>query len=396
MKFFGPLALFLAGYTSVVAQTAPILTIMVTANGRDVPMELNRGESPLQAAVRFVESHNLGISIDPASREPSDMTIQLAEVLLAQLTTQQEKQKTEMKKAIASFPVTRPSDGAQLRFDHYEEADMALEAQEFCQAGLPAVDLGQCVAAIVNGANQIMQETPPPKAERKVMLQLPINVNGQQIPMGIAEGEDATAASGFFCRGLNLDTEDAVSGCVDQVRPLAEAKILEWMQKQQKKMQEEAAASQQKSDEPPLFEIPIQIGERILPLTFTLAESPATTTSRFCDRQWEFISTVLQSYEEGGAITKDLCFNTLYGMVTKMIEEMLQTEDGKKLVESEKLFTADVQIDNGQGGVSNLPLNVFPGQTVNDAVSKFLRTTGIGEAARQKLVDLVMSTAQSL
>ena len=148
--------------------------------------------------------------------------------------------------------------------------------------------------------------------------------------------------------------------------------------------------------EPPLFEIPIQIGEKILPLTFTLAENPSVTTSRFCDLQWDYISTVLQSYEEGGEITKDLCFNTLYGMVTKMIDEMLETEDGKKLVESQRLFAVPVTVDAGNGNTATLELNVFPGQTANDAVGEFLRLTNIGEAARQQLVDLVMEKASTL
>ena len=375
------------------SQQSPLLTVMVTANGKEVPMDLNRGESPLAAAVRFITQHNLGVSVDPKTREPSQMAIQLAEVLLAQLTTKQEQQTRQetTKKPIASFPVMADN-GQQLRFDHFEGCDIALEAQSFCQAALPSADLGQCVASIVNGANQIMAETPPPKAERKVVLQLPINVNGQQIPMGIAEGEDATVASGFFCRGLDLGTEDAFSGCVDQVKPLAEAKIVEWMQEQEAARQQ----SQQKNDDgPPLFEIPIQVGEKILPLTFTLAENPAATTKRFCDVQWDYISTVHQNYEEGGEITKDLCFNTLYGMVTNMIDEMLKSDDGQKLVESQRLFVVPVQIETEQG-VTTLDLNVFPGQTANDAVGEFLRVTGIGDGARSQLVDLVMQTASAM
>jgi hypothetical protein len=391
MKFFGALAALFLGGGHVASQSSPLLTVMVTANGQDVPMDLNRGESPLAAAVRFVNQHNLGVSVDPQTREPSQMTIQLAEVLLAQLTTKQEQNQRETeKKPIASFPVMAEG-GQQLRFDHYEGGDIALEAQAFCQSALPDVDLGPCVASIVNGANQVMAETPPPKTERKVMLQLPINVNGQQIPMGIAEGEDATVASGFFCRGLNLGTEDAFSGCVDQVKPLAEAKIVEWMQEQEAARQK----SEQKNDEPPLFEIPIQVGERILPLTFTLAENPATTTKRFCDVQWGYISTVLQSYEEGGEISKDLCFNTLYGMVTNMIDEMLKSDDGRKLVESQRLFVVPVQIETDQGE-STLDLNVFQGQTANEAVGEFLRVNGIGEGARSQLVDLVMQKASTL
>ena len=158
MYFFGALALFLAGNTCVVSREAPLLSVMVTANGQDVPMELFRGQSPLQAAVTFVDKHSLGVSVDSTTKEPSEMVIQLAEVLLAQLTSQQEQKKEEIqKKPIASFPIMIDN-GQQLRFDHYEGGDLALEAQAFCESGLSNVDLGQCVASVVNGANQIMAE----------------------------------------------------------------------------------------------------------------------------------------------------------------------------------------------------------------------------------------------
>ena len=208
--------------------------------------------------------------------------------------------------------------------------------------------------------------------------------------LGLREGDDSSTASDFFCRSLNLGEQDYAI-CVSSVQPLVDAKIRDFMAQQQQQQQQQQSG-------PPLFEIPIQIGEKVLPLAFTLGENPADTTIRFCDAQWGFISTVLQSYEEGGAITKDLCVNTLFATVSSMLDEMLKSEEGLALADREKLFSIAVELTPEQEGAAarQLSLNVFPGQTAEAAVTAFLTSNGIGAEAKSALMNMVTTRMGSI
>mmetsp|Transcript_11250 Transcript_11250/g.22412 ORF Transcript_11250/g.22412 Transcript_11250/m.22412 type:complete len:400 (-) Transcript_11250:111-1310(-) len=390
------LLLALAAMVVAVVGQDVMLSVSVSANGEDLSMTLLRGESPLQAAYRFVQEHPaLGAAVEPGTDQATPMTIQLAEILLQRLQ-EQETQKAQPPELMASFPVVR-DDGAAVNFEHYKGNDVALEAQEFCQVNIPALELGQCVGQLLNGAQQVMlqrereeQEQASKAAEKKVVLEVPIDVNGETMRLGLREGDDSSSASDFFCRSLNLGDQDYAI-CVSSVQPLIDAKIRDFMAQQQQQQQQAQSG-------PPLFEIPIQIGDRLLPMAFTLGENPADTTIRFCDAQWGFISTVLQSYEEGGAITKDLCVNTLFSTVSKMLDEMLASEEGIALTDREKLFSIEVELTPEQEGIASrqLSLNVFPGQTAEAAVSAFLNQNGIGDEAKGALMDMVANRLASI
>ena len=221
------------------------------------------------------------------------------------------------------------------------------------------------------------------------MLEVPVNVNGETVALKLREGDDSRSASDFFCRGLKLSSDQDYAICISSVTPLVEGQIRDFMAKQQE---------QQEASDLPLFEIPIQIGEKVLPLSFTLGENPADTTIRFCDAHWGFISSVLKSYEEGGAITKDLCVKTLFSTVSSMLDELLASEEGRALADKNKLFAIEVELTPEAENVAGrqLSLNVFPGQTADIAVDSFLSANGIGNEARSALLDMVAKRMASM
>ena len=177
-RFFSALLLAVVGVA--MGQDA-MLTVSVSANGQDLALTLFRGESPLQAAYRFVQEHpSLGAAVEPGTDQATPMTIQLAEILFQRLQ-EQEAQKAQPPELMASFPVVR-GDGETVNFEHYKGKDMALEAQEFCQVNIPALELGQCVGQLLNGAQQVMlqrereeQEQARQAREKKVVLEVPID-----------------------------------------------------------------------------------------------------------------------------------------------------------------------------------------------------------------------------
>ncbi|GMH92869.1 hypothetical protein TrVE_jg10835 [Triparma verrucosa] len=364
-----------------------LVRVSVSADGVDQVMTLFRGESPLQAAARFVQEAGLGVAVDPTGNA-TPMTVQLAEVLLQRLNQKQQedaqRQQQQAQAPLASFPVVR-DDGVEATFEHYEGQDMALEAQAFCQGNIAQMELGACVGQIVNGAQQVMQqrqreEQAQRQAQRKIVMETEININGQMMALSVAEGENSNIASDYFCRSLDLDQPNYAI-CLSSVVPIVEQRIKDFM-----------AAQQQRANEPPLFEIPIQIGDKVMPLAFSLSENPSSTTHRFCDAQWSYIETVLKS-NDGEGPTKDLCVNTLFSTVSGMLDELLQSSEGQALVDSQKLFTISVELtpEKGQSDVGPrlLNLNVFPNQTPEVAVTEFLRTTGIGEEAKPALIEMV-------
>mmetsp|Transcript_10554 Transcript_10554/g.19119 ORF Transcript_10554/g.19119 Transcript_10554/m.19119 type:complete len:391 (+) Transcript_10554:62-1234(+) len=363
-----------------------LVRVSVSADGVDQVMTLFRGESPLQAAARFVQEAGLGVAVDPTGNA-TPMTVQLAEVLLQRLNQKQQedaqRQQQQAQAPLASFPVVR-DDGVEATFEHYEGQDMALEAQAFCQGNIAQMELGACVGQIVNGAQQVMQqrqreEQAQRQTQRKIVMETEININGQMMALSVAEGENSNIASDYFCRSLDLDQPNYAI-CLSSVVPIVEQRIKDFM-----------AAQQQRANEPPLFEIPIQIGDKVMPLAFSLSENPSLTTRRFCDAQWSYIETVLKS-NNGEGPTKDLCVNTLFSTVSGMLDELLQSSEGQALVDSQKLFTISVELTpEGQSSVGPrlLNLNVFPDQTPEVAVTEFLRTTGIGEEAKPALIEMV-------
>ncbi|GMH48027.1 hypothetical protein TL16_g00198 [Triparma laevis f. inornata] len=382
---FSALLLLLALLAFAHAQDV-LVRVSVSADGTDQTMTLFRGESPLQAAARFVQEAGLGVAVDPTGNA-TPMTVQLAEVLLQRLNEKQQADALAQAQPIASFPVVR-DDGVTATFEHYENQEMALEAQAFCQGNFANLELGACVGQIVNGAQQVMQQrqreaqAQAQAQQRKVVLETSININGQMMALSIAEGENSSTASDFFCRSLDLDQQNYAI-CLSSVVPIVEQRIKEFMEQQQRNAQE-------KPNEPPLFEIPIQIGEKVMPLSFLLSENPADTTKRFCSDQWGYISTVLKA-QGGEEITQGLCVNTLYSTVVGMLDQLLASDEGKALVNDQKLFAIDVELtpEGGEVQPTVLALNVFPNQTAEAAVSEFLRTTGISEQAAPALIEMV-------
>lgn len=138
----------------------------------------------------------------------------------------------------------------------------------------------------------------------------------------------------------------------------------------------------------------MQVGDRVLPLAFTLSEHPRDTAARFCDAEWGYISTVLRAEDASTPVDKELCGATLFSLVVGVVDELLGSERGLALAAEQRAFKIDVELTPEPGTPARqqtIDLNVFPGQTADVAVDNFLRRTGIGQAARPQLVELVAS-----
>ena len=402
-------ALLLA--TQATAQTV-LLSVPLTFDGRELSMDLLDSDStPLMAAARTVEFNKLGAVLD--GDQPSQLVEQLAEVMMNRINEENARRSVQPPAAdpIASFSV-QGEDGKQyvaLRiyntrntltlcailsrtnnvirrtfrrytFNHFEGNDVALEAQQFCQQIFPSIELAPCANQLIQGADQVLRDAR--RANRKLVFATVIEINGQQMELTVGEGEDAQAATSFFCEGLDLDNQN-FEMCMNGVIPTVETRIVEYM---------DDLASQRA--QPPLFELPMKIGDKVLPLAFTLAEHPRETAARFCQAQWDFIITVLRSDDPNTPIGLELCQNTLFDLVVGMIDELLGSEQGLALAAEQRAFKLDIELTPEVGTpaqVQTIELNVFAGQTAQVAVDNFLRRTGIGEAARAQLVEVVQS-----
>ncbi|GMI36505.1 hypothetical protein TeGR_g14974 [Tetraparma gracilis] len=230
----------------------------------------------------------------------------------------------------------------------------------------------------------VLEQQIPKEPQRNVVFTTVVEINNQKMELGVAEGEDALTATTFFCRQLDLN-EANMGVCLQGLVSTVEQRMVSFMQERQR---------QQAAAQAPLFELPMQVGDRVLPLAFTLSEHPRDTAARFCDAEWGYISTVLRAEDASAPVDKELCGATLFSLVVGVVDELLGSERGLALAAEQRAFKIDVELTPEPGTPARqqtIDLNVFPGQTPDVAVDNFLRRTGIGQAARPQLVELVAS-----
>jgi hypothetical protein len=377
MKFALSLATFLATTHSTLAQTV-LLSVPLNLDGREVSMDLwDVDESVYQSAARTIEGYGLGAVVEGDQYSP--LAQQLAQIMQAQIDAENAARAPKSPDPIASFSV-QGDDGQQYQFSHFEGNDVNIEAQQFCQQVFPSIGLQECANQLIAGADQVLRQTR--RANRNVVFRTTVEINGQQLELAVAEGENAATATAFFCEDLELDAQNNQI-CMNGITPVVEASINQFMQE---------LAAQQAAAAAPLFELPMKIGDKILPLAFSLSEHPRETTMRFCADQWAFISTVLQSGDPNIAIDQNMCADTLFDLVVGVIDELLGSEEGLQLAAAQRLFKIDIELTPEPGtpaSAQTLDLNVFPGQSAEVAVDNFLRRTGISKEVAPQLIEMV-------
>ena len=353
-----------------------LTTLKLSLDGVERTLSLKSGESALTATVNFLNSiMGEGSAVD-ANNQPFETTVQIAELLVKQLNEVKEKKPSA---PLVSFEV-QTSDTTKATFEHFADADLQADAGAFCAKFLPGMPPADCSRQIIVGAQNVY--TSKLKAPRNVVFTTPVSVEGVDLMMSVAENENGSEAADFFCKSLTVGDRglgpNELNACRQGVTTIAEARITEYMSQQQKRQEVQKT----------LFQIPIKIGEETLPLAFSLNENPKLTTARFCNDQWAYISTVLASSDEKVEISKAMCENTLDDIVRKMVGDVYSSEEGKALLEEQKLFSVSVELGD-EPNVQVLALNVLKSQTSAESVDHFLRVTGISQNAREALVQVV-------
>ena len=271
------------------------------------------------------------------------------------------------------------------RFTHFEGTDITIEAQAFCQQTFPSLNLSSCATRLVTGASEAHRSSLA--KERQIVFAATVEINGKFRNVDVGEGEDGGTAARHFCenlaRELSFDA-DVFGTCLREVAVKVETQIVSYM--------ENLAAERA---QPPLFELPVDVGGKVLPLAFTLSEHPLATAKRFCVDQWPYISTVLQSRDPAVPVSGELCVGTLFDLTVGVIDELLGSGEGLALAAEQRAFKLDVTLppspSDAAASQETIELNVFPGQTADVAVDNFLRRTGVGNDSRDQLVTAVTS-----
>jgi len=328
---FVALTLFLV--VAVFAQQPEILSVSVTVDeGQERILRLHVGQSPLDAAKLFVVNELQMQPMVDGTQDPTEITLSLANILLTRLNEK-----------------------------NAEDFRLQQERQR--------------------------QENNP------VVFAFPVAINGNNVNMEIRAKSSASESAEMFCGSLRIDGQglghEDLGQCVESATSLAIQRITEYNNNQKL-----AATSQGDGGGGmvPLFEVPIQIGEEVLPLSIGVSENPAKSTHAFCEKHWGKISAILSaSYTNGEEINHQLCHSVLLSTVVDMVDQMLASPEGQAAIAEHRLFSIKIELESTDGSTNSrfLDLNVFPGQTSDDAVSEFLRFNGISENAKSSLIQSV-------
>ena len=186
-----------------------------------------------------------------------------------------------------------------------------------------------------NAADFQLQQEAERQLSNPIVFSFPVSINGNNVDMAIRAKSSASDSANEFCGSLSIDgqklTKEALAQCVESAINLAIERITEYNNNQR-------LASAQKN-EVPLFEVPIQIDNEVLPLKISVSENPVVTTTNFCNQNWGKISAILaKSYTEGESIDGNLCQQVLLSTVVGMIDQMMGSEEGKAAVANHRLF----------------------------------------------------------
>ena len=249
-----------------------ILNVAVSVDeGQERLMRLHVGQSPLEAAKLFVMNELRMQPLDATTQEPTDVTISLANILLT-------------------------------RLNEKNAEDFRLQQESEKQASNP------------------------------VVFSFPVSINGNDVNMEIRSKSSASDSASMFCGSLRIDGNslgrEDLAQCVDSATSLAIQRITEYNNNQKILTQQ----TKQSKSEIPIFEVPIKIGEEVLPLSISVSENPATSTSNFCSAQWGKISGILAAGHTGEQINAQLCHQVLLSTVVGMFDQMLASPEGKAAV----------------------------------------------------------------
>ena len=324
-----------------------------------------------------------------SNNQPTPTTMQLAELLVTKLNDSKTPKAAEPEVAF-SIKIT---EGNSVTFEHFKDEDLAVEAFAFCARYLESMESGECKSQIMAAAQQMaaqqVADKAPQQAQRNVVFSTPVNIDGNELTMSIAENENGEDASAFFCKSLTFQGGKGLTGeemgvCTENVTRIANAAIGRYMEQQTAN-----AAPKKPEDKRQVYSVPLQLADQEIPLGFILNESPVLTTARFCRDNWDYISTILTSDDPNVAISEDMCVDVLLTTVNDMVVKTLSAPEGKALVQAAVVLTVPIETDAPGGKTVAYNLDILDGQTSSEAVDFFLRATGVDPAARQNLVEAV-------
>uniref|UniRef100_A0A7S2CV94 Uncharacterized protein n=1 Tax=Florenciella parvula TaxID=236787 RepID=A0A7S2CV94_9STRA len=122
-----------------------------------------------------------------------------------------------------------------------------------------------------------------------VLFKVPLNINGIEVEMEVMKGQAPLVAAEAFCRRSEYGFKGAgLMSCVEQTEKLARERIEATVPSAEKNSVGAMGATE--VEEEPLFNIPINIGDKEAIIPYYSAFSPNETATAFCEVNWESIS----------------------------------------------------------------------------------------------------------
>jgi len=122
-----------------------------------------------------------------------------------------------------------------------------------------------------------------------VLFKVPLNINGVEVEMEVMKGQAPLVAAEAFCRRSEYGFKGAgLMSCIEQTEKLARERIEATLPVAERNTVESMGATE--VEEEPLFNIPINIGDKEAIIPYYSAFSPNETATAFCEVNWDSIS----------------------------------------------------------------------------------------------------------